>query len=382
MTKPALKIDLSISLEEQFKNEPLKSSGLTEADIIKFIFNNDDGVTSFTGNCTYTANKVSFEFTYGNRPEITINIFECTSKKHPNAHHIEVVDRSINKVGGIGSVSDVLITLRQIANGTHLVRSDHNSYPHGRVAKFFHNSLPGNRVSLPHLRIKYTYGPLGRLIQVMKKCPGIELWDYVQDKIKSLDDSKKAQLCYAILYAYYVQVLRYDLLHRDIKLDNIMIDDSVWPPIINFIDNDFVIQKDAKDKFVCGEESYLAPEIWDEVLKNPTSYSYTEASEIFSLGRVLAIIIGVNIESYDGKRDGYDDKEWLKLATVDLGIGLQDQAYKDKLIPIVTKMLSDNPSDRGELLNIISNMINSFPELLLSMPPNLENDEKYAGIKL
>lgn len=84
-----------------------------------------------------------------------------------------------------------------------------------------------------------------------------------------------------------LQYTRFGYVHRDIKLDNILIK-SHAPLKIKIIDFGFA-EKINRDKLVNGQGTagYIAPELFD-------SSPYTENCEIFSLGILFFILLSGN----------------------------------------------------------------------------------------
>ncbi|EWS74085.1 kinase domain protein, partial (macronuclear) [Tetrahymena thermophila SB210] len=138
------------------------------------------------------------------------------------------------------------------------------------------------------------------VVYEIEKCSG-NLKQYFnrlkKDKIQ-LNDEEKMQI--AIQVIDVINYLHYnDIVHRDIKLENILyIDDNQSQvPIIKLTDfdqarkmhyeliqiNDDILKDYKSIKGACGTLGYISPEIFNTLL-------YTFQSEIFSLGVTLAVI--------------------------------------------------------------------------------------------
>lgn len=93
-----------------------------------------------------------------------------------------------------------------------------------------------------------------------------DLLDYVKGKgklssVEAVNVFK--QICYGVGHIHSRGVI-----HRDIKLDNILLDESFAPKICDFGVSK-IIQKEETMNEQCGTPAYLAPEIIkNEVLKN------------------------------------------------------------------------------------------------------------------
>ncbi|CAM3046314.1 protein kinase domain-containing protein [Legionella worsleiensis] len=144
---------------------------------------------------------------------------------------------------------------------------------------------------LPHLSgkplvtdfsLKQTY-----MYNTMRRLPGKELFDILLDDVEGrvvLSTDQRFALSYAVLNAYVNQVYNHDLVHRDIKLENILV--SMTPSItVNIIDYGYAKPKDVTDGLTCGTLAYTAPEIFRNV-------EISSASDVYSLARVLGLIWG------------------------------------------------------------------------------------------
>lgn len=81
--------------------------------------------------------------------------------------------------------------------------------------------------------------------------------------------------------------------HRDIKPENIMVDKDGDYWVVKFIDLGLSVEASAADIELCGTPLYIAPEL--------NVRAYNELSEIYALGRVMALIWrDRELERYDG----------------------------------------------------------------------------------
>ncbi len=82
-------------------------------------------------------------------------------------------------------------------------------------------------------------------------------------------------------------------MHRDIKLENILIDNSLK---IKLIDFGFSIHSKQKLKIFCGTPSYMAPEIINKI-------EYCgKMSDVWSLGILLFVML-IGKYPFQGKND-------------------------------------------------------------------------------
>ena len=110
--------------------------------------------------------------------------------------------------------------------------------------------------------------------------------DYIAISPKQFE-SKVTQVCWGLIKGLaYLHELR--IAHRDIKPDNLVVDEDFCLKIIDF---DIAIQLKDEDEEVnneCGTKYWMAP----EVVKKPTMYSPIRADR-WSCGRVLLYLLDV-----------------------------------------------------------------------------------------
>jgi len=134
---------------------------------------------------------------------------------------------------------------------------------------------------------------------VMKKIQGVTL-DYLLKHQPSLSSIIRLQITHAVLNAFKQQIVDKNLVHRDIKPKNIMINigldeatirhrfdaDLILPCCeIYFIDFGFAQYRDEDRHLLCGSLWYQAPE------GNSTVF-HDERLDVFSVGRVLQMLWG------------------------------------------------------------------------------------------
>jgi 5'-AMP-activated protein kinase, catalytic alpha subunit len=101
---------------------------------------------------------------------------------------------------------------------------------------------------------------------VMEYADGGDLLQYVKKKGK-LSDEEARELLLQIVYGL-AHIHSRSVIHRDIKLDNILLDKNRKPKICDFGVSK-IITKSQKIEEQCGTPAYLAPEI----IRNQVIYS-------------------------------------------------------------------------------------------------------------
>lgn len=114
----------------------------------------------------------------------------------------------------------------------------------------------------------------------------------IKNLIPRLSVYKRLELTLAVLNAIKTQVTDRDLIHRDIKPGNIIVDLNHNPPIVKLIDYGFAINKYEQDYRRLGTRAYRSPESFQN---RPI---YTEKSDIYSAGRLLSYLWGDDANNY------------------------------------------------------------------------------------
>lgn len=95
---------------------------------------------------------------------------------------------------------------------------------------------------------------------VMEYVAGDNLYGYLKQHKHSRLDEKEAKRIFKQLLTALAYCHRKSIAHRDIKLENILLDDSNNVKLIDF-GFSTCIPNDKKIKMFCGTPSYMAPEI-------------------------------------------------------------------------------------------------------------------------
>lgn len=129
---------------------------------------------------------------------------------------------------------------------------------------------------------------------VMKKLKGKELFDIMADDLSGIHPltlEQRVELTQLLLNALKEQVTDKGIIHRDIKGENILVDLDSKSMQVNFFDFGLSVKANALDGKCCGSPAYAPPEIF-------FNGEQTTKIDVFSLGRVLALIWHVDPGSY------------------------------------------------------------------------------------
>ena len=149
------------------------------------------------------------------------------------------------------------------------------------------------------VKIYEFYNTLTDFYIVTEYCKKGELYSYIK---RSYSENQLAVLFYQVFSGLYY-LHDHHILHRDLKLENIMIsdiekdlktkEDYFWIKIIDF-GTAKIFKKNKNEKAVVGSSYYIAP----EVLKQ----KYNEKCDTWSVGVILYMLI-VGRAPFDGKTD-------------------------------------------------------------------------------
>ena len=120
----------------------------------------------------------------------------------------------------------------------------------------------------------------------MELCSGRNLYHHIKRRpLQRLPENEAAwifrQIVSAIAYMHSINVV-----HRDLKLDNILVDDNNNDKI-KIIDFGFATacRKDEKLNVQCGTTHYMCPDL---VRKHPV---YCQAADVWACGVILYILV-------------------------------------------------------------------------------------------
>ncbi|KAG8643486.1 putative serine/threonine-protein kinase [Manihot esculenta] len=124
--------------------------------------------------------------------------------------------------------------------------------------------------------------------------------------------------------AYLHEECKSGIIHRDIKSDNILLDDKFNPKIRNFgISKEFADSKTHVSTVPMGTPDYLAPEHYTQDDQNK---KLTDKSDVFSFGVVLLELITGKLAAFEKERREYI---FLTIWAVPLLKQILDADYQD-----------------------------------------------------
>lgn len=128
----------------------------------------------------------------------------------------------------------------------------------------------------------------------MNRAKGVKLSDWIdietKSKKKRADYERLMRLSLALIQALYLQVTRFQIIHRDIKPDNIFIEENIKSGefFVTILDYGFAT-KDTVNEIPCrGTKAYQAP----EYRVRGRRVKYDLKCDVYSLARVLAQVWG------------------------------------------------------------------------------------------
>ena len=172
---------------------------------------------------------------------------------------------------------------------------------------------------------------------VLEYCSGGDLSYYIESGITSSDTKYFYEILEALEYLF-----NNDILHRDIKPQNILISNNS----IKISDFGFAksFEKNELITTFCGSPLYMAPEI---ILNR----EYTYLSDVWSLGVVLYELL---VKEHPYKCNDRDDL-WRKIKTRDIVIDF-DLITSENKCEIIKSLLIFNPKERSTWTKLFSNV--------------------------
>ena len=173
---------------------------------------------------------------------------------------------------------------------------------------------------------------------VQEYFPGFSLGNYLRSRVSKRLPELEARIVFKQLLLSVDYLHSIHVSHRDIKLDNILIDSKLK---IKLIDFGFSCVEESKSRVFCGTPSYMSAEI-----VNRKEY-LTQPADIWALGVVLYVIL-TGVFPF---RAGNDKDLFAKIAE-----GIRDVPDCVPILArrLIFKMLHQNPMKRPNSKEIIN----------------------------
>lgn len=289
----------------------------------------------------------------------THTIIKRKSKKNykqddPAANRYEVIDSNLLGKGSYGRVYPVAVTLK-IAHKKLIFKK--KPYGKRRIVKIisdadnnFTKALNEYTLSkmTPHSHPKHPIVFRKKVYSVSRRMEGTELFKIINDDLlrkPELTLKQRFDLSMRLIEAVQTQIFDVGLVHRDLKPENIMVDISNGH--IGTID--FGLAKLATGYLGSdnvGTPGYLSP----EVLLNKNS---SQMSDIYGLGRILALIWRIDPVSYSEKFSQEEMLSWMRQQNYSsLFDGIKNQMHPqtaDDIQSLLEKMTAFEPAHRIDL---------------------------------
>ncbi|XP_031748674.1 serine/threonine-protein kinase N2 [Xenopus tropicalis] len=175
-----------------------------------------------------------------------------------------------------------------------------------------------------------TFQSENHLFFVMEYLPGGDLCHLLEHQ--GAFEESKAMFYTACIVLGLEELHRNNIVHRDLKLENLMVDVHGYLKIV-----DFGLSKDGfrygdRSKTRCGTNCYMAPEIIDEM-------AYSRAVDWWALGVVLYVMI-----MFQFPFDAEDDMELFESIRNDKPALTEELSEEAQCL--ILRLLEKNPCDR------------------------------------
>lgn len=304
----------------------------------------------------YSYNKTKYLFTFSH------SIIKRPRKENKPGFKLDLFDPEIapKGKGGYAIVYPIVATIIRTDEGQMLLKSGKKKLVkiQDHTAKDLTDSVQNEYMNLlqaGHLRVKKPVilrnDQEKKSYLIMEDVEGFTLEQILNptkrlniiNEIPKLTVHKRLQLTLALLYAIKAQTVDRNLLHRDIKPGNIIVDLNQNPPKVKLIDFGFAIDTQQQDFRRLGTRAYRAPESFEN---NPI---YTSRSDIYSAGRLLSYLWGDEPGNYYFSKT--KDFNYIKTKSTNKNLFY---------LPEIDLFLDDR--DRMNIRKYLNSMINEVPD--------------------
>ncbi|CDW77080.1 protein kinase domain containing protein [Stylonychia lemnae] len=169
---------------------------------------------------------------------------------------------------------------------------------------------------------------------IMEYVQGRSLYSFLRKKggVMLRIDEKQAKLIFKQVAGAVAYLHEEKIVHRDLKLENILIDDQNRIKIIDF---GFSVRSDKKLQFTCGTPHYMAPEL---AMKKD---HYGQPTDIWAMGVMLFIMLTGRLPFYGD----FEDDLYRRISTGKFKFP-NDCKLSSQASNLIKKMLKVEPSKR------------------------------------
>lgn len=317
--------------------------------------------TQNKNNIFYWDKKNAYIFDDGTEFKFSHSVVQRKRHKNENEIRYEFISGTMVGYGSYGKVYDIAGTLTldspdkfQYKQAGHKKKSrvvkiqQHTpEYPTSYVEKECSYSKMAR-----HLAIKTPTLNENTSYLVMRKIKGRSLLAIINDDLDeriSITLQQRIDLTIALSVMLKEQATDLDLIHRDVKPENIYVDLSE-PITANLLDYAFCKKKDVVDNNPInpGSAVYAAPE---QFTKNNT----TDKCDVFSLGRVLAMIWRISSKSYNlaNSKEYFENAKNIDLSSLFTGLTIKTDTKKRLIRGTLQLMMDAFPTNRPSIDEVI-----------------------------
>ncbi|GEM_PF-4358963 len=278
-------------------------------------------------------------------------------KSDPGEHRYDVYSGKI--IGGISVGNGCYGNIEEIIGTLAPLEDDSVAYKGGklRVGKILKDGLDSvmiewkllDRVSQLHAKFPtfFSRGNNAGSVIVMRRIGGEDLEQFhkkdTAEKLKNsstLATDKRIELSIAVLRALKTQVHNNNIVHRDIKLANIIANIGEYVDVV-IIDFGLSVDADEYDHKTVGTPLYASPEFYD-------CKQLTRQSDIYSVAWVLALIWRANDNPSTNISKANYFAHHCVFEKLFVGIDI-DEKHKQRIEVLLNQMVKSDPLARGTL---------------------------------
>ena len=226
-----------------------------------------------------------------------------------------------------------------------------SKFDHPSIVQFIgYSTINFNNEPKPVIIMEYS--PNGSLQQAIKL-------EYYSRAISEWDDTHKLINIYGLASAM-AYLHRHNILHRDLKTENILLDDYLFPKVSDFglstISSSESTQSmifDHGSNFVCGTPIYMSPEIIKE-------HKYTKAGDVYSFSLIVYEIMTMTAPF----NELHSFIEIIKKVVFDKERPKIDQNVPSSYRNLIEKCWQEDPNKRPSFDEIV-NLLETDPGFIL-----------------